>query len=42
VTVAILTVVVLATVFFGVWRVLSTRQLSRPPARRPTPPPSTQ
>ena len=42
VTVAILAVVVLATVFFGVWRVLSARQLSRPPGRHPTPPPSTQ
>lgn len=42
VTVAILAVVVLATVFFGVWRFLSARQLSSPPERRPTPPPSTQ
>jgi predicted lysophospholipase L1 biosynthesis ABC-type transport system permease subunit len=42
VTVAIRAVVVLATVFFGVSRVLASRQLSRPPRRRPTPPPSTQ
>jgi hypothetical protein len=42
VTVAILAVVVLATVFFGVSRVLASRQLSSAPGRRPTPPPSTQ
>jgi len=42
VTVAILAVVVLATVFFGVWRVLSSRQMSSVPQRRPTPPPSTR
>ena len=42
VTVAILAIVVLATVFFGVSRILTSRQLSRPPGRNPTPPPSTQ
>ena len=42
ITVAILAVVVLATVFFGVSRILASRQLSRVPQRRPTPPPSTQ
>jgi predicted lysophospholipase L1 biosynthesis ABC-type transport system permease subunit len=42
VTVAILAVVVLATVFFGVSRIITARQLSRPPGRNPTPPPSTQ
>jgi len=41
VTVAILAIVVLATVFFGVSRVLASRQLSRPPGRNPTTPPST-
>ena len=41
VTVAILAVVVLGTVFFGVSRVITARQLSRPPGRNPTPPPST-
>jgi predicted lysophospholipase L1 biosynthesis ABC-type transport system permease subunit len=40
VTVAILAVVVLATVFFGVSRVLASRQLNRPPGRNQTPPPS--
>jgi hypothetical protein len=40
VTVAILAVVVLAAVFFGVSRVLHARQLSRPPGRNPTRPPS--
>ena len=33
-------VVVLATVFFGVSRVLASRQLNRPPGRNQTPPPS--
>jgi membrane protein implicated in regulation of membrane protease activity len=42
VTVAILAVVLLAVVFFGVSRILKTRGLSEPPRRRPTPPPSTQ
>jgi hypothetical protein len=42
VTVAILAVVLLAVVFFGVSRILKTRGLSEPPGRRPTPPPSTQ
>ena len=42
VTVAILAIVVLATVFFGVSRVLASRQLNRAPGRNPAPPPSTQ
>jgi predicted lysophospholipase L1 biosynthesis ABC-type transport system permease subunit len=42
ITVAILAVVVLGTVFFGVSRILTSRQLSEPPGRNPTPPPSTQ
>jgi hypothetical protein len=42
VTVAILAVVVLAAVFIGVGSFLRSRQLSTPPERRPTPPPSTQ
>jgi predicted lysophospholipase L1 biosynthesis ABC-type transport system permease subunit len=40
ITVAILAIVVLATVFFGVSRVLASRQLSRAPGRNPTTPPS--
>jgi membrane protein implicated in regulation of membrane protease activity len=42
VTVALLAIALLAIVFFGVWRVLMARQLSRPPGRRPTQPPSTK
>lgn len=37
-TVALLAVVVLATVFFGVWRVLSSRELREPPGHDPVPP----
>jgi hypothetical protein len=40
VVVALLAIVVLATVFLGVWRILSSRQLSEPPGRDPVPPPS--
>jgi hypothetical protein len=40
VTVAILAVVLLAAVFVGVAGVMRSRMLSRPPQRRPTPPPS--
>ena len=39
VTVALLAIVLLGTVFFGVWRVLSSRSLHEPPRRDPTPPP---
>ena len=42
VAVAVLAIVVLAAVFFGVARILSLRQLREPPGRRPTPPPSTE
>jgi predicted lysophospholipase L1 biosynthesis ABC-type transport system permease subunit len=42
ITVAVLAIVVLATVFFGVSRVLASRQLNRAPGRNPTQPPSTQ
>jgi membrane protein implicated in regulation of membrane protease activity len=40
VVVAILVVAVLVAVFVGVQRVLASRQLSEPPTRRPTRPPS--
>jgi hypothetical protein len=40
--VAILAILTLAAVFAGVAWVLRARQLSEPPPRRPTPPPSTQ
>jgi protein-S-isoprenylcysteine O-methyltransferase Ste14 len=38
--VAILVVVLLAVVFVGLWRILGARELSEPPGRHPTPPPS--
>ncbi len=38
VSVAILAVVLLATVFFGVWRVLSSRAVREAPGRDPMPP----
>lgn len=38
--VAVLVVIALAAVFLGIWRVMSLRRLSEPPARRPVTPPS--
>ena len=40
IVVALLVIVVLATVFLGVQRILSARQLSETPGRHPTTPPS--
>jgi hypothetical protein len=40
--VAVLVIAVLGAVFLGVSRVLSSRQLSEPPPRRPTTPPSAE
>jgi hypothetical protein len=40
VVVALLVIVVLATVFLGVGRILRSRQLSEPPGRNPVRPPS--
>jgi hypothetical protein len=42
IVVAILVLVVLVTVFLGVQRILRARQLSTPPGRNPTTPPSAQ
>jgi uncharacterized membrane protein YccC len=38
VVVALLAIILLATVFFGVWRVLSSRSLREPPGHDPMPP----